>query len=275
LAKNPIAAEKILKPGENYKGLSYGNLIATWTNWLFSSGVDYSETTDILFLRGSVGVYESSTTSNIVYESTTTGKTAKTSAIKIQSSIATKFLNQTDENTRFIYQGTAIFVPVICAFYRIGDYYEGSRIEDEGGLRNAVFRTLEAGNNLWAKCKYRDDEETEGYPIIQDFKSYYMESPIFKLIVSERNKLKDELDEPFEAGVFDAVTGGYFLLLKNLPPGYYRIRFGGKGKGNYFTDAIYDIAISRGERQSIRGAWLFGDTPEKSRVIPKRNGFGI
>ena len=194
--------------------------------------------------------------------------------VRLRGTIATKFLNQTEENARFIFQGTAILVPVICAFYRIGDYYEGSRIEDEGGLRNAVFRTLGAGSNIWARCKYQDDPKKKSYPSyplpVQDLRSYYMESPLFRLFVSERSKLKDGLDEPFEAGVFDAVTGGYFLLLKSLLPGAYRIRFGGKGKGSYLTDSIYDITVSKAQRQSIRGAW-----EGKQSDVPDRNGFGI
>ncbi|MGH9977698.1 MAG: hypothetical protein ACRD8Z_17970 [Nitrososphaeraceae archaeon] len=259
--------ENILKPTENYKGLSYGNLIATWTNWLFSSEVDYSEATDILFLRGSVGTYETTTTSKI-----TSNGTGTSTGNKIQSTIDTKFLNQTDENSLVIFRGTAIFVPVICAFYKLGDYFEGCRIEDEVGLRNAVFRTVGAGNNMWAKCRYQNDPIEDGYhiPSAPDLSAHYMESPLFKLFVSERSKLKDKLDEPLEAGVYDAVTGGYFLLLKNLGGGDYRLRFGGKGKGNYLTDSIYDITISNTESQSIREAGL-----KVKSDIPKRDGFRI
>jgi hypothetical protein len=31
--------------------------------------------------------------------------------------------------------------------------------------------------------------------------------------------------------------------LKDLPPSKFRIRFGGKGFGSFFTDALYDITI--------------------------------
>ena len=150
---------------------------------------------------------------------------------------------------------------------------KAARIEDEGGLRNAVFRTLGAGSNIWARCKYQDDPKNSylSYPLpVPDLRSYYMESPLFRLFVSERSRLKDGLDEPFEAGVFDAVTGGYFLLLKSLEPGAYRIRFGGKGKGSYLTDSIYDITVSKAQRQSIREAW-----EGKQSDVPKKDGFGI
>jgi hypothetical protein len=107
---------------------------------------------------------------------------------------------------------------------------------------------------MWAKIKYANDLTQGGHDIVPILISYYMESPLFRLIVSERSKFKDKLEEPFETGIFDAVTGGYFLLIKGLPKGEYRLRFGGKGKGSYITDSIYDITIL-GQTQSIRGSW--------------------
>ena len=51
------------------------------------------------------------------------------------------------------------------------------------------------------------------------------------------------MDEPTYPGTFTALTSGYFVYLRNLVPSMYTIRFGGKGMGNFFTDAIYEITI--------------------------------
>ena len=237
---------------ENYKGRSYGDLVATWSNWLFSDQTDYTEANDILFLRGSIGDYQD----------------------------LDKFYNKTDLNAETIYRGTAVLLPIICTYLTIGSHYEGSRIESEVGLRNAVNRTVLAGGAAWAKIKLLNDTG-DSQDIVSNLLDYYVETPLFRLFVSEQSQLRDKIDEPLEPGVYDAITGGYFVLLKDFDSDIYRIRFGGKGKGNYFTDSIYDIMILDSGRQTPREAFLGTTTkpmlPKSSptKIPQPRTGFGI
>ena len=112
--------------------MSYGNLVATWTNWLLSGQTDYSEVNDILFMRGNIGYYQD----------------------------LDKFYDKTEENAETVYKKTAVLVPAICTILTIGDYYDGNKIESEVGLRNAVRRTVHAGGAAWAKIKLLDYAST-------------------------------------------------------------------------------------------------------------------
>ena len=94
---------------------------------------------------------------------------------------------------------------------------------------------------------------------------YYIETPLYKLFVSDQSTLREHFDEPFEPGEYDAITAGYFLLLTDLEPETYRMRFGGKGKGGYVTDSIYDVVVLDSERQSVREVFL--GAGEKGRQI--------
>ena len=76
-----------------------------------------------------------------------------------------------------------------------------------------------------------------------DINDYMIESPLFKLKVSERNPFLPHLEVPLEPGEHDAVVVRLFLLVEGLPIGRYRIQFGGKGRGDYRTDAMYDILV--------------------------------
>lgn len=89
-----------LKLNENFNGLSYGNLLARWNNWLLSSN-PYYYGGDILFLRGNVENYTDSNS----------------------------FLDMTNfsGNGQRISYGTAVFFAVISCQFNIGDYYEGGK----------------------------------------------------------------------------------------------------------------------------------------------------
>jgi hypothetical protein len=242
---------KVHPVNENYNGRSYGEWIATWTNWLLSDQTDYTEANDVLFLRGNFGYGQN----------------------------LDNFYNKTNENAETIYAGTAVLMPTVCTFLTIGSVYEGSKIESEIGLRNAINKTVHAGGEAWAKIKRRNDRNNG--TDIPNLLDYYVESPLFKLFVSEQNKFLDKFVEPIEPGVHDAITGGYFILLKEFEPDIYRVRFGGKGKGNYITDSIYDIIVLGTGRQTPREIFI-GNKGGKT-LLPKsmtpsvqpRTGLGI
>jgi hypothetical protein len=61
--------------------------------------------------------------------------------------------------------------------------------------------------------------------------------------------LNDLVDEPFKSGIYDAVTVGYFVLLRGLMPSTYRIVFGSEGPGEYATRSVYDVAVFPDKRK--------------------------
>ena len=66
---------------------------------------------------------------------------------------------------------------------------------------------------------------------------------MFRLKVSDKNPFLKTLELSLEPGEYDAVVVGYFILITHIDPGSYRIQFGAKGRGDYRTDAIYDIYV--------------------------------
>ena len=54
-----LDSKYIVKTSENYRGLPYGDIIATWQNWLLSENPDEQQYGDILFLRGNIGYHQS------------------------------------------------------------------------------------------------------------------------------------------------------------------------------------------------------------------------
>ena len=104
---NPRYPPEVLSTDSNYKGLSYGDLVAIRANWLFSESPDYQYQSDILHLHG-----------NMHYSS---GQAAQ----------ADDFYDRRGDLEERITPDTAIFVPVMTATYVIGDKYEGLTLEDE------------------------------------------------------------------------------------------------------------------------------------------------
>ena len=237
---------KVHDPKDNYRGLSMGELVASWTNWLMSDRSEYGLMDNIFFMRGNVGYYQD----------------------------LQKSYERVRENAETSYEGTDVLIPVICTMYNIGDYYEGSKIQDEVGLRRALRKTFTAGRHRWARYKYaaRYDasfDAASSESIVSELKNFYVESGLFKLMVSDRSSLREKLEDPVDPGVYDAVTGGLFILLKDLKAGYYRIRFGGIGQGVYNTDSIYDLLIADKPPQTLAGLASIPNIP------PSRSDLGI
>jgi hypothetical protein len=210
---------------KNYNGLSYGDLVAIRANWLFSESPDYQYQSDILHLHG-----------NMRYSIG-------------QAGAQDDFYDRRGDLEERITTDTAIFVPVMSATYVMGDKYEGLTLDDEVQLRRAARTDIRLGGGLWATIQpdpknKPKQQPTNPTPIMKgDIKKYMIESPLIKLKVSERNPFLPHLEVPLEPGEHDAVVVGYFLLIEGLPVGRYRIQFGGKGRGDYRTDAVYDILV--------------------------------
>jgi len=213
---------KVLYPWETFKGMSYGDWSAVWTNWLLSEEVDTYNGQDILFLRGNIDYRP---IGGIV------------GGVRHQDSDS--FLNRTGDKGFKVLEGTSVLIPITVAYYIIGDYFNGNIIENEIKLRYALNSDFNLIRSIWAVIKKSNSKKWE--KIVSNLASFKMESPLFQLRVPTNSILNQLQDEPLKPGTYYAVIGGYFLLLKSLPKSKYRISFGAEGPGEYSTRSIYDI----------------------------------
>lgn len=218
---------EVLDVEHNYRGLSYGSWAATQRNWLFSERPDYQYENDILFLRGSM-----------FYSGSEAAKEQKQTPSIPDKQV---FHNRTGDLEERIHEEAAIFVPVITATFVIGESFGGTYFENEDQIRNAARKETRLSGDMWAVIKNEKDADWKN--IVTNIKDYWIESPLFRLRVSDKNPFLKTLELPLEPGEYDAVVVGYFILIKHIDPGRYRIQFGAKGRGDYRTDAIYDIYV--------------------------------
>lgn len=219
-----------MPPGKTFKGLSYGDWVAIWSNWFYSRDVESYDGEDMLFLRGYVG-----------YKSVSDAE----DAMRYQD--PKNFLDRTGDKKLKILKGTSVFVPTAVSVSAIGCDFENKIIENEKDLRNAVNDDINDVRSIWATIKLSHSKEST--KIVPDLRSYRIETPIFKLTVPENSALNNLMDYPMKPGVYDAVAGGYFVLLSDLVPSTYQIDFGCKGPGDYSTRGVYDITVYRDKRK--------------------------
>jgi hypothetical protein len=209
---------------ENFRGMSYGDWAVLWNKWLLSEEPDNYAGSDVLFLRGNVD-YK-------VVGGTTGGP---------RHSDPKGFYDKTGKKGEQIFEGTAIFFPVVNAQLNIGEIYDGRLIKDEEGMRFVARKDIDEGGAMWATITRKGDKKATR--IVKNLRDYRVESPLFKLVVSQMSQLRDRMESPLETGIYDSVTVGYYVLIRSLPPSIYRIHFGGKGRGSYYTDSVYDITV--------------------------------
>lgn len=198
----------ILKLSENYRGLSYNDIIIRWQRWLLCDSPDRNQFGDILFLRGSVGYHQSSTS----------------------------YLH----SSAVIPGGVAILVPIVTTFYTIGEKYKGKMIKNEFYLRKAVREHVDSAGPFWATLSFNDNKVVK---LVRNLTKFRLESMIFEIEISDLNPFLDKMDEPISAGKRTGLVSGYFVLLHDLSIGTYKIRFGGYGMDRFYTEALYKIKI--------------------------------
>src|SRR4030095_11279330 len=99
---------KVLPPTQSFKGLSYGDWVAIWSNWFLSRDPDYYDGEDMLFLRVNVDMKAVSDADG---------------AMRYQDPEA--FLDMTGDKKKRILHGTAVFVPLAVSIMAIGGNHEG------------------------------------------------------------------------------------------------------------------------------------------------------
>jgi hypothetical protein len=217
-----LAERYIIKTSENFRGLSYSDVIIIWQRWLLSDNPDQNQWGDIFFLRGSIGFHKS----NFYY---------------LKSSAEISF-------------GDAILVPIITTHFNIGERYDGKVITDEYSLRMAVREHVDAAGPFWATLQMNYNPPRV-YKLVSDLELFRIESMLFELNVSKKNPFLERMDERNYPGKHMALVAGYFVLLQNLPPLSYKIRFGGYGMDGFYSESLYEIIIknSKKNRKDLSG----------------------
>ena len=219
-----------MPPGNTFKGLSYGDWVAIWSNWFTSRQVDSYEGEDMLFLRTYVG-----------------NKAVSNAEGAMRYQDPERFLDRTGDKKLKILKGTSVFVPTATEVNAIGWEFEGKRIENEKDLRNAVNDDINHVRTIWATVKVNHSKES--IRLVPNLRVYRIETPLFKLTVPEDSVLTNLMDYPIKPGVYDAVAGGYFVLLPYPAPSTYQIDFGCEGPGDYSTRGVFDITVYRDSRK--------------------------
>jgi hypothetical protein len=78
---------------------------------------------------------------------------------------------------------------------------------------------------------------------IPNLKNYYAESPEFVLDIPKSSKLRRSFDPVPRIGKSPAVSAGYWIMLRPLPPGTYKIIFKGKHADGYVSYGNYTIRV--------------------------------
>jgi hypothetical protein len=213
---------EIADPRYAFRGLTYGQWAAIRWNDVLSAQPDnyYDPGRGMIFLRGAI---------DTAYHET--------------DPIKRIYAGQTNESRIKISQDTAILVPVITTTVVKDDNYQGVILKDEISLRYSARLDTVNGGDLFARIKKKPDDTI--YRLVDDLNNYIVESEFFPLLVDENAPYKDMMDGKFPPGPQYAVTVGVYVIISKLPEGTYRLEFGGKGVGKYFTHSIYDIEVSK------------------------------
>ena len=231
----------IVSPDQNYKGMSYGDWVARWTNWLFSEEPERNEVQrDVVFLRGNVEYYHD---------------LAKASERGGSVNPWEPFYNRTGVASVIISDDTPVLVPALTSTKVFGGGSEFGTMDTEEQVRRVARIDNDESGAIWATIESSDNKSSGAHgeqsllPSVEngehDLRKYRITSNVFKLWISEANQFwKNIFQYPINSGEHHAVTEGFFILLRSLPEGSYRLRFGGKGRGNYRTESVYDLHVS-------------------------------
>src|SRR5580765_7955219 len=214
---------KIADPRCVFRGLTYGQWAAVWMNQVMSGQPDiqYSgKGKGMAFLRGNIEFGYKQDTAHAVFNT------------------------MMGENRLRILQDTAVFVPVMTTMFYIGDVYQGQTMNDELSMRNTARRDTVEGGSIGVTITDSPNEDRN--PLVDDLNEFFIESPLFPLSVSENNPYKQTEESPLQAGQYQALTVGIFLIISHWPTGLFRLSVFGRGVGNYLSKSVYDIEVTKG-----------------------------
>ncbi len=226
----------IVLPDQNYKGLTYGNLIADWWKWIFSEYPDSRQDDVVMFLRGVIGAPP---------------RTSKEDLINGTLDIFNDPAYVNDRrgfNGITIKDSTAIFFPIADSNFVIGDRYKGQELQSTYECRVAArdeLKTFEKAFVFIAKTDEKGNVVKDHIEsVVDNINLFYAESPEFTINVSPRNNIQQEAAYELTLGnIYEGVAVGYYLLMTNFKEGTYRIWFGTASRLDYKTSGLYDIKV--------------------------------
>ena len=219
----------IVLPTETFRGMSYGDWIAAWHQWLLSDNPSYNGE-DILFLRG-----------NVDYRPVG-GKEDGPRYLDPKA-----VYDRTQDKGETIDERTSVLIAVLTSQYYIGEFYNGRKITSIPYLRYVANKDTNGGS-IWATLTKKGGKTTK---LVPDLKEYRFESPLYLLSVPKNSKLRTKMDYPPKPGNYHAITVGYFVLIKSLNIGTYRVKFGGSNGSAYHTNSIYDIYVLKKRKDNV------------------------
>jgi len=227
----------IVPPNENFRGRSYGAWASQWLKKMLSNDPDsYTKDDPIIFLRTNVDYSPVEGRENGYRENSTT------------------HYDRTGDKRIEIYEETAIFFPVVEANFLTGCKNPEDKkkvLQTEEELRYYARKDIDTE---WEIGSYIKIGNENAHPIVNNLKDYRAESQLFKILVSYKSPLKDKWEEELEAGTFEAVTDGYWILIRELQASHepYQIYFEAKKGTYYHYSATYDIFVEPRPKSNIK-----------------------
>jgi len=224
----------ILKHDGIYRGLTYGHYLSEWLKMLHSDSPFYrGYPREICYLSGN---------NSFVYNKDT-GK-------RKQSEEFQNNARNSDGTYRglIVYPDTAIFVPVRCSFYSVGErhFYDGGVLQSIADCQFICRRDINEGVSHYCTLQKKgEDEEVDLFDNV-----CYFESTMFSLTVTENSPMRESIEIPIEPGTYDTFVAAYGIMLNasddpenNLSEGEYRIQYGNIGREGYKSDSVQDLIV--------------------------------
>jgi hypothetical protein len=226
----------VVSCNENFHGRSYGEWASEWLKWVVSSDPDtYSKDDPIIFLRANIDYSPVEGREDGYRENTTT------------------HYDRTGDKGIEIYEGTAVFYPVLEANFLTGcknPEVKTNLLQTEEELRYYARKDIDSGWEIGTSIAIKNGKPR---PVVKDLREYRAESQLFRILVSASSPLKNRMEEELKAGIFDAVTDGYWILIREFQAGGpYRIYFEARKGDYYHYSATYDIFVQSRPKSNFK-----------------------
>jgi len=138
---------------------------------------------------------------------------------------------RTEGETITIYSDVGIFFPIICTVT--------SELDHPKAISHIMRRRQSAESERTPLVLRAIIDNIE----IPNPENYYAETPEFTLSVPKSYPLRKQFKPIFRAGKADAISAGYWILLRPLPKGEHTINFEGADRDGFKTSGIYTIRV--------------------------------
>jgi hypothetical protein len=249
----------ILKPTEVFNGMTYADLLREWLIWLHSDSPVYrGYRGEICYLRGNLS-YSYDPNTGIRRQAEGFQNRARNMETKA-------FKGDT------IFSDTPIFIPVTSAYYSVGESFSyGAQLQSLADCQLICRRDIREIGPMWFKIQKRGCKN-EIYDLTDA--ACYVESPSFKMTVTRNSPLREYFEMPIEPGEHETFTAAYAILIRELPPGEYRVQYGAFGSRMYYTDTIHEFVVKDVEKE-IRITKEVDDNMLESRLQRRTESGGF